>query len=117
MRNHPPPLGEVSVDQFMRRQWQRRPLLVRNAIPGITPPVSREALFEMAGRDDVESRLVSRRGRRWQVSHGPIEADALPDTRQRQWTLLVQGMDLFAPGGCNQPLDFTLTDYFRFVVQ
>jgi 50S ribosomal protein L16 3-hydroxylase len=109
MRNHPPPLGEVSVDQFMRRQWQRRPLLVRNAIPGITPPVSREALFEMAGRDDVESRLVSRRGRRWQVSHGPIEAAALPDTRQRQWTLLVQGMDLHAPAAR------ALLDRFRFL--
>lgn len=31
--------------------------------------------------------------------------------------ILVQGMDLFAPGGCTQPLDFTLTDYFRFVIQ
>ena len=31
--------------------------------------------------------------------------------------ILVQGMDLFAPGGCTQPLDLTLTDYFRFVIQ
>jgi 50S ribosomal protein L16 3-hydroxylase len=109
MRNHPPPLGEISVDQFMRRQWQRRPLLVRNAIPGITPPVSRDELFAMAGRDDVESRLVSRRGKRWQVSHGPIDASALPDTHQRQWTLLVQGMDLHAPAAR------ALLDRFRFL--
>jgi hypothetical protein len=31
--------------------------------------------------------------------------------------ILAQGLDLFAPGGCTSPLDFTLTDYFRFVIQ
>lgn len=31
--------------------------------------------------------------------------------------ILAQGLDLFAPGGCTTPLDFTLTDYFRFVIQ
>ena len=31
--------------------------------------------------------------------------------------VLAQGLDLFAPGGCTSPLDFTLTDYFRFTIQ
>jgi len=32
-------------------------------------------------------------------------------------TLLSQGADLLAPGGCTTPLDVTVTDYFRFTVQ
>ena len=37
----------------MRDIWHRKPLLIRQAVPGIVPPVSREALFELADRDDA----------------------------------------------------------------
>jgi 50S ribosomal protein L16 3-hydroxylase len=49
---------------------------------------------ELAARDDVESRLVSRRAGRWRLAHGPFEPNHLPSPRQRAWTLLVQGVDL-----------------------
>jgi 50S ribosomal protein L16 3-hydroxylase len=87
-------LGGLSAGQFMRRHWQKRPLLVRQALPGIGPPLPRSALFALAGRDDVESRLVVRRGGRWTLRHGPIARRSLPPLRQPAWTLLVQGMDL-----------------------
>ena len=47
-----PLLGNLSPDQFMRRHWQRKPLLVRQALPGVQAPVSRAELFTLAGRDD-----------------------------------------------------------------
>lgn len=44
-----PLLGGLSPAQFMRRYCQKKPLLIRQAIPDVTSPLSRDALFELAG--------------------------------------------------------------------
>jgi 50S ribosomal protein L16 3-hydroxylase len=85
-------IGELSVEQFMRRFWQRAPLLVRGALPGFVSPLPAARLFELAARDDVESRVVSAFDGRWAMRRGPI--DRLPGRRRPGWTLLVQGVDL-----------------------
>ena len=87
-------LGGMTPAAFMRDIWQRKPLLIRQAVPGIEPPVSRESLFELADRDDVESRLISHFRNRWKLEQGPFAADNLPSRKARQWTLLVQGVNL-----------------------
>ena len=87
-----PPLGSISVEQFLRRYWQRRPLLIRQAVAQPLPELERTRLFELAARDDVESRIVSRSGERFRLAHGPF--DALPPPQRKRWTLLVQGVDL-----------------------
>jgi 50S ribosomal protein L16 3-hydroxylase len=97
-------LGGLSPAVFMRRHWQKRPLLVRQAWPGVQPPLARAALFALAARDDVESRLVQRLDApdapgpgRWQVRQGPLPRRALPPVARPGWTLLVQGLDLHVP--------------------
>ena len=100
--NHPmdpdlslPLLGGLSPAQFMRRHWHKKPLLVRQALPGAQPPLSRAALFALAARDDVESRLIQRDGcDRWHLRPGPLPRRALPPLARPGWTLLVQGLDL-----------------------
>ncbi|HPO17980.1 MAG TPA: cupin domain-containing protein [Rubrivivax sp.] len=92
-----PLLGGLSPAQFMRRHWQKKPLLVRQALPGITPPLPRARLFELAARDGVESRLVQRRDGVWSLRHGPLPRRALPPLARPHWTLLVQGLDLHEP--------------------
>ena len=87
-------LGGLSAADFMRRHWQKKPLLVRAACPDALPEVDRSRLFALAARDDVESRLVVRRGARWSVRPGPIARRALPTLATPAWTLLVQGVDL-----------------------
>ncbi len=87
-------LGGLSPAQFMRLHWEKKPLLVRQAWPGAKPPLSRAALFRLAANEDVESRLVMRRGDDWLVRHGPMPRRVLPPVDQPQWTLLVQGLDL-----------------------
>ena len=87
-------LGGISPQTFMRRYWQKKPLLVRGAMPGVTPPTTRAALFDLAASDDVESRLVSQFGGRWALRQGPITRRALPGLSKPNWTLLVQGLDL-----------------------
>lgn len=89
-----PLLGGLTAQAFMTQYWQKKPLLVRQAVPGMVPLLSRAALFALAARDDVESRLVSRSEGRWQLRHGPFAVDELPSPRQSDWTLLVQGVDL-----------------------
>lgn len=84
-------IGELSVDEFMQRHWQRKPLLARAALPGFESPVSPETLREMASRDDVQSRLIARRGERWTLEQGPFEQ--LPSRRRAGWTVLVNGLD------------------------
>jgi len=87
-------LGGRAASTFLRRYWHKEALLVRDAMPGFTGPCTRDELFALAGRDDVESRLVMRTGASWSLAHGPFRrADfkALPATR---WTLLVQGLNL-----------------------
>ncbi len=87
-------LGKLPVEAFMRRYWQKRPLVVRQAIPALGSPVTRERLFELAARDDVESRLVTAFGGRWRLAHGPFPARRMPSLRRRGWTLLVHGVNL-----------------------
>jgi 50S ribosomal protein L16 3-hydroxylase len=94
----------------MKRHWQRRPLLVRGAIPDFRPPVTRTELFALAARDDVESRLVRRGARgQWSLAHGPFKRGALPSSERRRWTLLVQGVDL------HDDAAHALLQRFRFV--
>jgi 50S ribosomal protein L16 3-hydroxylase len=87
-------LGGLSPAQFMRKHWHKKPLLVRRAVPGIAPLLSRSQLFDLASHEDVESRLVSNVRGRWQFRRGPFARRALPPLSQSRWTLLVQGVDL-----------------------
>lgn len=89
-----PLLGGLSPAQFMRRHWQKKPLLVRQAWPGVQPPIDRAALFDLAGRDGVESRLLTAFDGAWKLRHGPFGRRQLPPVKKPHWTLLVQGLDL-----------------------
>jgi 50S ribosomal protein L16 3-hydroxylase len=88
-------LGGLTPAQFMRRHWQKRPLLIRAALPNFVPILSRAHLFALARSADVESRLVVRTERgRWTLAHGPFARAALPAPTRPRWTLLVQGVEL-----------------------
>ena len=87
-------LGGLSPAQFMRRHWQKKPLLVRQAWPGVQPPIDRAALFDLAGQDGVESRLLTAFDGAWTLRHGPFSRRQIPPLKKPHWTLLVQGLDL-----------------------
>lgn len=104
-------LAGLSPAQFMRRHWQKKPLLVRQAIPGFQPFLSRAALFKLAAREQVESRLIVQQdnGKGWSMKKGPVPPKSLPPLSKDGWTLLVQGVDLHESAG------HALLQQFRFV--
>ena len=102
-------LGGLTASQFMKRHWQKKPLLVRNAIPGFVPCVGRSELVALAGQEGVESRLIVDSPKGWQMKHGPLSKRSLPPFSQKKWTFLVQGVDLHHDGV------HALMQQFRFV--
>src|SRR5262245_35455899 len=107
-------LGELTAATFLRRYWQKQPLLVRGALPDCAGLVRREVLFDLAAREDLESRLVLRGGRRWRVPHGPFDARDLARLPRSGWTLLVQGVERALPAVQELSGRFAFIPYARF---
>ena len=101
-------LGGLSPTQFMKRHWQKKPLLVRQAVPDFKPLVPRAELFALAAEESVESRLITQTSG-WRLRRGPLARRALPPISQPDWTLLVQGVDL------HDERVHALMQQFRFV--
>jgi 50S ribosomal protein L16 3-hydroxylase len=107
-----PLLGGISPQQFMKRYWQKKPLLVRQALPQFTPLLTRSELLALAGDDEVATRLVVQHPGQtsaWQLKHGPFQRKALPPFKQPGWTVLLQGVDL------HDESVHQLMNQFRFV--
>ena len=85
-------LGALTPAQFLKNYWQKKPLLIRQAIPDMKALLSREVLFELAAREDVESRLITNFRQQWKMEHGPQQS--VPSVKQKNWTLLLQGVNL-----------------------
>ena len=90
-------LGGLSPQTFMQRHWQKKPLLIRQAIPGFVPPIDRAGLVELAAQPEVQSRLIvqanAAKKQAWKLRQGPFGRRALPPFKQAGWTLLVQSVD------------------------
>ena len=104
-------LGGLTPAQFMKRHWQKKPLLVRNAFKDFKAPVSIQEVLDLCRRDDVQSRLVrtDRKGK-WRLDHGPFEAP-LPSMDTPRWTVLVQQVNTLLPNADR------FLDAFRFIAE
>lgn len=89
-------LGGMGANQFLRRHWQKKPLLIRNAFPEFRDPLTKHEVLTLAGRDEAESRLVVREGGQWSLRHGPISRRELPAKNSGPWTVLVQDTQHFS---------------------
>ena len=90
-------LGDLSADAFLRRYWQQEPLLIRKALANYQSPISADELAGLALESEVESRLVECQGRDWTLKHGPFTEEDFLSLPEKDWTLLVQGVDLWVP--------------------
>jgi 50S ribosomal protein L16 3-hydroxylase len=106
-------LGGLTPSGFLRRHWQKSALLARGAVQDAAELVDRGTLLALAGRDDVESRLVLRHGGTWSLEHGPFPARRWAKLPPRDWTLLVQGVDRFVPAAESLLRRFRFIPYAR----
>jgi 50S ribosomal protein L16 3-hydroxylase len=106
-------LAGLSAEQFLRQHWQKKPLLVPQALPEYGNLLDRDTLLQLAMREDVQSRLVLRVRNRWQISHGPFTRRDFSRLPKSGWTLLVQGVDHLLPAAKNLLLEFSFIPYAR----
>jgi 50S ribosomal protein L16 3-hydroxylase len=102
-------LGGLTPEQFMKRHWQKKPLLIRQAVPNMQPLIERSELLEMVESEEVESRHIVRKGAKWTLKKGPMARKSLPSFKTPDWTVLIQGVDL------HNDAVHALLQQFRFV--
>jgi 50S ribosomal protein L16 3-hydroxylase len=103
-------LGGISAREFLRDYWQKKPLLLRQAIPSFESPVSPDELAGLSLEEEVESRLVVEHGDSpWELRRGPFSEDTYQNLPERDWTLLVQAVDQLVPEVAE------LIKHFRFL--
>lgn len=106
-------LGGLSAAQFLAEYWQKKPLLIRQAIPGFNGLLSPDELAGLACEEDVQSRLVSLKRGRWHVESGPFDEKRFAKLPERDWTLLVQGVNHHLPEAAELLQQFAFIPYTR----
>jgi 50S ribosomal protein L16 3-hydroxylase len=94
--------------EFIRHYWQKKPRLIRQAIPDYVSPISAEELAGLACEDEVHSRLVIEidADTPWSVSYGPFAEEIFTGLPK---TLLVSECEKWIPELAE------LRDRFRFI--
>ena len=66
-------LNNLTPSQFLAEYWQKKPLLIKNAIPNFTGLLSPEELAGLACEEDVQARIVQKKADKWLVKNGPFD--------------------------------------------
>lgn len=106
-------LGGLSPKNFLRDYWQKRPLLVRGAVPGFQGLLTCNELIELACRDDAQSRLITQKNGKWQLRQGPFTSRCFSRLPKKRWTLLVQDVNHFLPAARELLLKFKFIPHSR----
>ena len=104
-------LGDMPIEVFLRDYWQQKPVCIRNAFPDWQTIIAADELAGLSLEPEVESRLIENDGdiNNWRLVQGPMNDETFGKQRDYPWTLLVQGVDNFAP----EAHDFM--SQFRFI--
>ena len=88
-------LGGISPEQFLREYWQKKPLLIRQAIPNYECPVEADDLAGLALEKEVESRIIleTEEDKPWVLKNGPFSEEIFTSLPATHWTLLIQQLD------------------------
>ncbi|HIE39828.1 MAG TPA: cupin domain-containing protein [Thiomicrorhabdus sp.] len=104
----------ITLKEFLTEFWQKKPLVLRNALPNFENLISAEELGGLSLEEEVESRIViQQEDKKYQLLKGPFTQktyETLPDTN---WTLLVQGMDRLIPEIADVLNDFDFLPRWR----
>jgi len=84
---------------FIRQYWQKKPCLIRQAIPDFKSPISPQELAGLACEDEVHSRLIIEKGAQtpWQLSYGPFAEEVFTSLPETHYSLLVSECEKWIP--------------------
>ncbi|SQI40462.1 Cupin superfamily protein [Leminorella richardii] len=82
---------DLDWNDFLEHYWQKRPVILKNAIKNFIDPISPDELAGLAMENEVDSRLVNRPNGHWQASNGPFES--YDHLGEKDWSLLVQAVN------------------------
>jgi len=102
---------DININEFVQQYWQKKPCLLRNALPNFESVVSPEELAGLACEEDVHCRLILERSgdKPWAVRYGPFEEQDFLDLPESNYSLLVSECEKWLPE-LND-----LLDQFRFI--
>ena len=91
--------ANVTPRQFLADYWQKKPLLIRQALPGFIPELDADDIAGLACDELAESRLVtgSFPEHDWQLRYGPFKEEEFVEFPDSNWTLLVQDVEKHYP--------------------
>ena len=102
---------DLDIPQFIELYWQKKPCLLRNALPNFESLVSPEELAGLACEEDVHCRLVMEDAdnKPWSVKYGPFEEQEFLNLPTSGYSLLVSECEKWMPEL------YDLLDQFRFI--
>ncbi len=89
--------GKISQQQFLKEYWQKKPLLIKQALPNFISPMPADELAGLSFEEVFESRLItgSIKLQNWSLRNGPFSEQDFAELAEQDWTLLVQGVDRY----------------------
>ena len=108
-----PLLGGLTADAFLRDYWQKKPLLIRQALPQFGGLLAPQQLMALACDPDAQARAVVRRRNRWELYQAPFEADDFAGMEKTKWTVLLQGLNHYLPQGAELLKQFSFVPHAR----
>ncbi|MDH5784943.1 MAG: cupin domain-containing protein [Chromatiales bacterium] len=107
------PLGGMSAEQFLTEYWQKKPLVIRNALPDFACPITPEEMGGLAMEEEVESRIILENSGDWLLKCGPFKESDLTSLPDTHWTLLVQEANKHIPEFALLQEDFNFLPNWR----
>lgn len=116
-------LSQFDAKNFLQHHWQKKPLVIRSALPNWKNPLSTEELAGLACEFDddeqntIDSRLIlcpdeiqqTNTASKWELEDGPFAVDRIQQLADKNWTMLVQSVDHWVPDVAE------LIKYFNFL--
>ena len=113
MKNQLTLLGGLTVNEFLRDYWQKKPLLIRQAFPKFQGLLNAQQLIELACEEDAQARLITQSRGKFTLQHAPFEAQDFGNFGKAKWTVLVQGANHHLPEAAELLKHFSFIPHAR----
>ncbi|OAN18401.1 50S ribosomal protein L16 arginine hydroxylase [Photobacterium jeanii] len=84
-----------NFEEFLAEYWQKKPTIIKGGFKNFVDPISPDELAGLAMEDEVDSRYIAQHDDEWDVKHGPLTFDDVPEDH---WSFIVQAANHWHEG-------------------